>query len=185
MHAVHAGPASPRSASAGEAAWHRAEFVETPAMRYVARSRSSMRWFYDMVDAESAAARTTAEPDRTPIHTFDYMVQQHSRASPALLYPPSSSSPPPPPPMPARRTSSAARALPRAPSWADDAPLGADVPMHDVRGDARPPRVRPADDAAAPEPRTLRFDPDHRLVSYAASEAPPRAEPTRKRPRHH
>mgnify|MGYP007037022100 CR=1 FL=1 len=42
-----------------------------------------------------------------------------------------------------------------------------------------------ADDAAAPEPRTLRFDPDHRLVSYAASEAPPRAEPTRKRPRHH
>ena len=34
MHAVHAGPASPRSASAGEAAWHRAEFVETPAMRY-------------------------------------------------------------------------------------------------------------------------------------------------------
>ena len=31
----------------------------------------------------------------------------------------------------------------------------------------------------------LRFDPDHRLVSYAASEAPPRAEPTRKRPRHH
>ena len=43
----------------------------------------------------------------------------------------------------------------------------------------------PADDTAAPEPRTLRFDPDHRLVSYAASEAPPRAEPTRKRPRHH
>ncbi|WFC97263.1 hypothetical protein MBRA1_003930 [Malassezia brasiliensis] len=162
MHAVHAGPASPRSASVGE--WHRGEFVETPAMR--------MRWFYEMVDAEAQAART--EPDRTPLPPFDQMVQQHSRASPTLLYPPSSS----PPPVLARAASAAPRTS-RAPSTADESPLSTDVPMYDA---PRPAHARPSD---APEPRTLRFDPEHRLVSYAASAAPPRAEFIRKRARHY
>ncbi|KAI3613924.1 hypothetical protein CBS9595_004101 [Malassezia furfur] len=131
-----------------------------------------MRWFYEMVDAEAHAART--EPERTPLPPFDQMVQQHSRASPALLYPPSSS---PPPPL-ARAASAAPRTM-RAPSAADAAPPSADVPMYDA---PRPARARASD---AHEPRTLRFDPEHRLVSYAASAAPPRAEYTRKRARHY
>ncbi|WFD02421.1 hypothetical protein MOBT1_001103 [Malassezia obtusa] len=162
MHAVHP---SPDAHSFTEPTGHRQDFVETPAMR--------MRWFYDMVDAEERTPPTppAPEPERIRASTFERMVQQHSRASPTLLYPMSSS----PPPL-----ADARGARHRSTSWPD-------TPMDDA-ADASGARA-PAGAAGAPthdippEPRTLRFGPDHRLVSYAASEAPPRADFTRKRRR--
>lgn len=161
MHAVRP---SPDGRAFSEHTWQRPEFIETPAMRYV-HFLYSMRWFYDMVDADG---RPTPDQNHVRATAFEHMVQQHSRASPTLLYPTSS-----PPQLPSRSRTSFRRS-----------PSTEDTPMEPAEAPASSPLgARPTAADIPREQRTLRFDPDNRLVSYAPSDAPPRTDFTRKRRR--
>lgn len=124
-----------------------------------------MQWFYDMVE------RHEHETQRPGEGVLDRLVQQHSSHSPTLLYPPASS-----PPIPQRASS-----LSSSKSMLEDAAWPADTSAShsDIYETAEMPDITEVEH----EPRTLRFDPNHRLVSFPSSAAPPRTGFTRKRQR--
>ncbi|WFC99984.1 hypothetical protein MYAM1_002731 [Malassezia yamatoensis] len=105
------------------------------------------------------------ESNRFRAAMFEPMVQQHSNSSPAMLYAPMA-------PANQFRTAPHLKSGRRSLSRSYDEQQRGDVPG--PVSSAKRPKLDTDLDISSVEPRTLRFGPDHRLVSYAASRAPAR-----------
>ncbi|WFD43638.1 hypothetical protein MPSI1_002301 [Malassezia psittaci] len=106
------------------------------------------------------------ESDRVRAAMFEQMVQQHSNSSPAMLYAPMA-------PANQLRTASQSKSGRRSMSRTHDEEQRGATPGQIPS--VKRPKLDSDLDISSAEPRTLRFGPDHRLVSYAASKAPKRA----------
>lgn len=146
-----------------------------------------MRWFKEIVEAHQKETRTAAQEHTPPYATaFEQKRQQPARPSAryASVSPPSSLHA-----WPSGDTSVGSRAE----RWLDDVPVPWAGDASTSRADVSELVGRSArsygtlvDDDEPPGPpqeRTLRFDPDHRLVSYPVAEAPARPELIHKRRR--
>ena len=122
-----------------------------------------------MIDKEMISQSTMLESNRVRAAMFEQMVQQHSNSSPAMLYAPMA-------PANQLHTTSHSKSRRRSISRSHDEEQygAAPSPISSVKR----PKLDADFQSSSAEPRTLRFGPDHRLVSYAASKAPKRAQYT-------